>query len=77
MRDQLREQLQAIAEAELDWEGSLEDQQDLVEVFELDSLRQLSLIVAIEDHFEILLEEGVEAELKTVGDLLSLIERTL
>ncbi|MFN3196881.1 MAG: phosphopantetheine-binding protein [Bradymonadia bacterium] len=43
----------------------------------MDSLSLLKLVVAIEDTFEICLEEGDGEALRTVGDLLALIQLRL
>jgi len=67
----------AAAREELDWEGTLTPETPLVSAMELDSLRMLTLVVAIEDRFEVCLEEGDEAGLTTVGDLAGLIQKRL
>ena len=67
----------AAAREELDWEGTLTPETPLVSAMELDSLRMLTLVVAIEDHFKVCLEEGDEAGLTTVGDLAGLIQKRL
>ena len=41
---------------------------------ELDSMQQLSLVVAIEDHFEICLDPEDENRLETLQDLVLLIQ---
>lgn len=69
--------IEEAARAELDWEGSLTPETPLVNALELDSLRMLTLVVAIEDSFEVCLEEGDEAGLTTVGDLAALIQKRL
>lgn len=43
----------------------------------LDSLDRLELVMAIEDHFEITLDEDMVLGCKTVGKLVWLVERTL
>ncbi|MEO1172758.1 MAG: acyl carrier protein [Myxococcota bacterium] len=42
---------------------------------ELDSLKRLSLVVAIENHFKVCFEPEDDAGIRTVGDLVSAIER--
>lgn len=49
----------------------------LVEALQLDSVRLLTLVVEIENQFRVCLEEGDEAGLETVGDLVSVIGRRL
>lgn len=49
----------------------------LVEDLELDSIRRLSLAVAVEDRFRICLDEADEVEIVTLGDLAEVVERKL
>ena len=44
---------------------------------ELDSMQQLSLVVAIEDHFEICLDPEDEQRVETLQDLTRLIQEKL
>ncbi len=66
--------LGAIARRELDWEGSLTSDTSLVEALALDSIRLLQLLVAVEDHFELCLDEDDEQGLVSAGDLVTLIQ---
>jgi len=47
----------------------------LVEDLALDSIQQLDLVVALENHFEISLEPEEGAEIATIGDLVAWIDR--
>ncbi len=67
--------LAEIARAKLNWNGSLARNMPLVEALALDSLKRLTLVVEIEDRFRICLDEGDEAAIETVGDLLDTIRR--
>jgi acyl carrier protein len=67
--------LAEIARAKLNWQGSLARNMPLVESLALDSLKRLTLVVEIEDRFRICLDEGDEAAIETVGDLLDTIRR--
>jgi len=58
-------------------QGELRPEQLLVEDLGLDSVGLLSLAVAVEDHFRICLDAEDEAEIRTVGDLLRVLERKL
>lgn len=49
----------------------------LVEDLQLDSMRLLTLAMAVEDHFRIALDADDEASITTVGDLVLLVERKL
>ena len=64
-----------VARTHLDWQGELSPSAPLAELFELDSIRLLTLVVELENHFQICLEEGDEENLETVGDLIKLLER--
>ncbi len=46
----------------------------LVEDLRLDSLRLLTLVIEVENRFRIRLDEGDEAAIETVGDLVRVIE---
>ena len=64
-----------VARAHLDWTGPVSRDMPLVETFNLDSLRQLTLVIEIENRFRIRLDDEDEAALSTVGDLLDVIRR--
>lgn len=66
-----------IAKRQLDWRGAVSLDMPLLETFDLDSLRQLTLIVEIEDRFRIRLDDRDEASIATVGDLVGAIRRKL
>lgn len=74
MTDVLR-QVEALARAELDFEGELKPDMRLVEDLDLDSIRLLMLATAVEDHFRIALDEDDEASIETVGELVDLIQK--
>ena len=75
MSDQaLLADLAEIAKRELAYEGPLSLETSLVETLELDSIRLLQLLVAVEDHFEVCLDEGDEEGLETAGDLVRLLK---
>lgn len=76
-RTQLLEDLQTIAADTLGWRGSLDESSQLVEDLGLDSLRALSLLVAVENRLRVRLTPADEAGLVTVGDLLTAIEGRL
>lgn len=65
--------MRRLAAERLDVDGELESSNRLVEDLGLDSLQLMTLAVAVEDHFEICLDEDDEAALVTVGDLLAVI----
>ncbi len=67
----------AAARKELAYHGPLHRESRLVEDLQLDSIRLLSLAMAVEDHFEISLDADDEAGIAKVGDLMDLIEKKL
>jgi acyl carrier protein len=67
--------LEAIARTKLGWQGQLTRETRLVEALALDSLKRLTLVIEVEDRFQVCLDEGDEAGIETVGDLLDIIER--
>ena len=64
-----------IAAKHLDWHGGASRDMPLRETFDLDSLRQLTLVVEIEDRFRIHLDDRDEESIVTVGDLVDAIRR--
>ncbi len=64
-----------VAARHLDWHGDVSRDLPLLEAFELDSIRQLTLVVAIEDRFRIQLDDRDEESIVTVGDLVDTIRR--
>ncbi len=64
-----------IAARHLEWHGEVARDMPLLETFELDSLRQLTLVVEIEDRFRVRLDERDEESIVTVGDLVDTIRR--
>jgi acyl carrier protein len=50
---------------------------DLFRDLELDSLKQLTLVVELENYFRICFDEGDEEGLRTIGDVMGLISRRI
>ena len=69
--------IRAVAREHLDHEGPVALDTRLVEAMELDSIRMLTLVVELENHFDVLLEEGDEEGVETVADLVALLQRRL
>ena len=59
---------------ELD-EGALNEEMSLDEIDEYDSMAKLSLIVLMEDEFDVKLTGDVIRGFKTVGDIVALMNR--
>jgi acyl carrier protein len=66
-------QIARVARSHLAWSGALARELDLLETFALDSLRQITLVVELEDTFRIRLDDQDERTIRTVGDLVDLI----
>jgi len=58
---------------QLEYPGELRPELRLVEDVGLDSIRMLTLVVEVENHFRICLEEGDEQGVVTVSDLAALV----
>ena len=67
--------LRAIAKTHLAYEGDLPMDAPLVETLKLDSIRMLTLMVEVENHFEICLEEDDESSIENLGDLIAVVKR--
>jgi len=72
-RDRVLARVRVLARAELGYEGPLTLSSRLVEDLALDSIRLLTLAVAVEDHFGICLGEADEAKLVRIGDLVDTV----
>jgi acyl carrier protein len=72
---QVLEELRRIARVELDYQGPLEPGLRLKEDLQLDSMAMIVLAVGLEDRFRVKLEEGDAGAIRTVADLVGLVER--
>ena len=70
---QILEGIQKVAQEHLDFEGDIALETPLAEALELDSIRMLTLVVELENHFEVILEEDDESGIETVGDQASVM----
>jgi len=50
---------------------------DIIDDLQLDSVNLLTLIVELENYFHVAFEEGEEENIRTVNDLILLIERSI
>jgi acyl carrier protein len=73
--DELRAGIAEVARLHLGYDGPLTDELPLIEALRLDSVRLLTLVAELENHFKIILEEGDEAGIETVGDLMAVLRR--
>ncbi|MED5371657.1 MAG: acyl carrier protein [Myxococcota bacterium] len=63
----------AVAAEHLDHHDPITPQTSLVSAMSLDSIRMLTLVVELENHFKVMLEEGDEQGIETVGDLMGVL----
>lgn len=72
---ELRAGVAAVVLKHLGYAGPLDDDTPLVEALRLDSIRLLTLVAELENHFQIILEDGDEAGIERVGDLMAVLRR--
>ncbi len=70
---EIRAGIAHVARTHLGFEGDVQDDTQLVEALRLDSLRLLTLVAEVENHFSVMLEDGDEAGIERVGDLVAVI----
>lgn len=75
--EEIREGIARVARTHLGWDGPLPDDTPLVEALRLDSLRLLTLVVELEDHFRVVIEDEDADGLETVADLVAVVRRRL
>jgi acyl carrier protein len=68
-------EIRRIAEAELDLRGAVEARSELVRDLGLDSLGAMVLAVGLENRFRVKLDEQDAGTLRTVADLVALVQR--
>jgi len=66
-----------VAREHLRWEKPLRGEMRLVEDLELDSLKQLTLAVEVENRFRVCLDVDDEGEIETLADLVQAVARQL
>ena len=68
------DELQQLLRVRLRVEREIAPETDLVADLALDSLKQLELLVELENHFGVCLEAEADQEVLTIGDLVAWIE---
>jgi len=76
-REEILQGVGEVARKHVGFDGRLAPEMDLVEDLSLDSIRLLTLAVEVENRFRVCLDEQDEAEIATVGDLVTAVERKL
>ncbi len=77
MGTDILEGIAEVAREHLGWEGPLTADLRLIEDLRLDSVRLLTLAAEVENRFRVVLDEGDEAAIVTVGDLVETVRRKL
>ncbi len=72
--EEIKQRIALLAKEELDWKKEIPSG-DLSK--ELDSMQLLSLVVAIEDHFEICFEPEEDQNVKTLDEVAELVQSKL
>ena len=67
---QVLQVLEEIAREHLKWDGSLTPETQLVETMELDSIRLLTLVMEVENRFQVCLEEDAGEGIETAQQLI-------
>ena len=75
--EEILDGIREVARIHLEYRGDLTLESPLTSALELDSLRLLTLVVELENHFQVCLEEGDEYGLETVAQLVDLLRRRL
>ena len=57
--------------------GPIDPETDMLREWQLDSIKQLTLVVELENHFRICFEAGDEQDLVTVGQIVDLVSSRL
>jgi acyl carrier protein len=65
--------IRQVAAEHLQHQDPISPQTRLVQAMALDSIRMLTLVVELENHFKVMLEEGDEEGIETVRDLMQVL----
>jgi acyl carrier protein len=76
-RAEILERIAELAREKLGRDEPLDEKMRLVEGLGLDSIRVLTLVVEIEDRFRVCLDDDVDRQIETVGDLVDALEKQL
>lgn len=76
-KTQILEGVRSVLREHLRISRPVDSETDLFRDLKLDSLKQLTLVVELENHFRICFNDGDEEGLRTIGDVMELISRRL
>ncbi len=74
---QILEGVREVIRDHLQMQSPVENETHLFRDLQLDSLKQLTLVVELENHFRVRLDAGDEEGLETIGDVVRVIDRRL
>ena len=74
---QILEGVREVFRDHLQMQSPVGNETHLFRDLQLDSLKQLTLVVELENHFRVRLDAGDEEGLETIGDVVRLIDRRL
>ena len=74
IRDEIKDKVKDLVRNELGWEGDIPEG-DLSDL--LDSVNRLRLVVAVEDYWQICFQPEDDTEVKSIDDIVFVIERIL
>ena len=74
---QILEGVQEVIRDHLQMQSPVGNETHLFRDLQLDSLKQLTLVVELENHFRVRLDAGDEEGLETIGDVVRVIDRRL
>ena len=76
-KSQILEDVRSVLREHLQVSFPVDLETDLFHDLELDSLKQLTLVVELENQFRICFHEGDEEDLRTIGDVVGLISNRI
>ena len=76
-KDEILELVQDVIREELRLESPVAATTNLVRDLELDSIKQLTLLVELENRFQVKLDAGDEEEIDSLEDVVQLVHRRL
>ena len=74
---QILEGVREVIREHLQMQSPVGNETHLFHDLQLDSLKQLTLVVELENHFRVRLDAGDEEGLETIGDVVRVIDRRL
>lgn len=76
-RDEILKGIQHVFDEYLEIDTIVESEMDIIQDLQLESLELGTFVIELENHFKVMLDEGDEQEVKTIADLVYLIEKSL